>query len=111
MDFPMDLKRGRRVLAGPELARVAATFRTLGDPTRLRLLALLAESECCVHELCAGSGMSQPAVSHQLRLMRVAGLVRGRRVGREVHYSLDDEHVMELVTQARSHARHRKAGR
>src|SRR4051794_24781261 len=102
----MSARRSRRGLAGAELERVAAVFRTLSDPTRLRILALLGEAEGCVHELCGHTGMSQPAVSHQLRLLRVARLVRGRRVGREVFYALDDEHVMELVSQARSHAGH-----
>jgi ArsR family transcriptional regulator len=99
--------RGRprgRALAGAELSSVAATFRALSDPTRLRLLALLGDGERCVHELCAALRMSQPAVSHQLRLLRVGRLVRSRRAGREVYYALDDEHVMELVAQARSHA-------
>jgi DNA-binding transcriptional ArsR family regulator len=50
--------------------------------------------------------VSQPAVSHQLRILRVARLVKAHRIGREVFYSLADGHVMELVTQARSHARH-----
>jgi DNA-binding transcriptional ArsR family regulator len=106
MDESMLDRSSRTALRGPELLAVAATFRTLSDPTRLRILSLLGESECCVHELCAGLGMSQPAVSHQLRLLRVAHLVRARRVGREVFYALDDDHVMELVAQARSHAGH-----
>jgi ArsR family transcriptional regulator len=102
----MSARRQRKGLLGAELARVAALFRALSDPTRLRILSLLGEAECCVHELCAHTAMSQPAVSHQLRLLRVGGLVRARRVGREVFYALDDEHVMELVSQARSHAGH-----
>jgi DNA-binding transcriptional ArsR family regulator len=104
--FAMGIRRSRKGLAGTELTSVAAVFRALSDPTRLRILSLVGETPCCVHELCAHTGMSQPAVSHQLRLLRVGGLVRGERVGREVFYSLDDEHVMELVHQARSHAGH-----
>jgi ArsR family transcriptional regulator len=104
---------GRRAAArdGAELAAVAATFRTLSDPTRLRILSILGGAESCVHELCRSMGISQPAISHQLRLLRVARLVRARRVGREVFYALDDEHVMELVAQARSHAGHAYPGR
>lgn len=107
----MALRRRRRGLEGEELEQVAATFRALSDPTRLRLLSLLGEAESCVHELCAETDMSQPAVSHQLRLLRVAGLVRARRVGREVFYAIDDEHVLALVSQARSHAGHVAARR
>ena len=103
---PVSVRWAERGLWGAELQAVSSMFRALSDPTRLRILSILGEAEACVHELCEATGMSQPAVSHQLRLLRVARLVRGRRAGREVFYSLDDEHVMELVTQARSHARH-----
>ncbi len=100
------LARPPRELGSEELTSLADTFKTLSDPTRLKLLGLLAHGEACVHDLCAGVGMSQPAVSHQLRLLRVNRLVRARRVGREVFYALDDEHVIALITQARSHAGH-----
>jgi ArsR family transcriptional regulator len=92
----------------PEIPAVAEIFKTLSDPTRLRILTVLGEREVCVHELCARLGMSQPAVSHQLRLLRVGHLVRTRRAGREIFYSLEDEHVMSLVAAAREHARERR---
>ena len=91
-----------------DLFAVAEIFKTLSDPTRLRILARLAEGEACVHELCAALGMSQTAVSHQLRLLRVGRLVRPRRDGREIFYSLEDEHVMSLVAAARAHAGERR---
>jgi ArsR family transcriptional regulator, lead/cadmium/zinc/bismuth-responsive transcriptional repressor len=87
-----------------EAALVADLFRTLADPTRLRLLALLGEGEACVHVICARLGMGQSAVSHQLRLLRVAHLVRHRRVGREIYYAMDDEHVAQLIRDGRHHA-------
>jgi ArsR family transcriptional regulator, lead/cadmium/zinc/bismuth-responsive transcriptional repressor len=83
---------------------VAEIFKSLSDPTRLRILLRLASDEACVHELCAVLGMSQPAVSHQLRLLRVARLVRPQRKGREIFYSIQDEHVMSLVDAALAHA-------
>jgi ArsR family transcriptional regulator len=98
-------------LAAVEVDAVTTIFRALSDPTRLRILMALASGEVCVHDLCVAVGMSQPAVSHQLRLLRVVRLVRGRRVGREVFYAIDDEHVMELVAQARSHVGHLPRGR
>jgi len=98
-----------RDLDGEELAALAATFKTLSDPTRLRLLAVLGRGEACVHDLCESIGMSQPAVSHQLRMLRANRLVRARRAGREIFYALDDGHVMELIGQARSHAGHVRA--
>lgn len=109
MSSPLRLLR-RRELGGDELGQLCEVFKTLSDPTRLRLLTLIGDGESCVHQLCARIGMSQPAVSHQLRLLRVAHLVRARRAGREVFYALDDDHVMELVELARSHARHARAG-
>jgi len=87
-----------------EAAAVADLFRTLADPTRLRILALLAEGETCVHVICARLGMGQSAVSHQLRLLRVGHLVRTRRVGREIYYALDDDHVVQLIRDGRHHA-------
>ncbi len=92
-----------------ELPEVSEIFKTLSDLTRLRLLhALAVAGEACVHALCDRLDMSQPAVSHQLRILRVARLVRPRRVGREIHYSIMDEHVMELVKAARAHAMERR---
>ena len=87
-----------------EAAVVADLFRTLADPTRLRILALLGEGEACVHVICARLGMGQSAVSHQLRLLRAFHLVRHRRVGREIYYAMDDEHVAQLIRDGRRHA-------
>jgi ArsR family transcriptional regulator len=101
-------KRRAAPLDPAAVIEVSEIFRTLSDPTRLRILTLLAEGEACVHEMCARLGMSQPAVSHQLRLLRVGRLVRPRRAGREMFYSLEDEHVMSLVAAARAHAAERR---
>jgi ArsR family transcriptional regulator len=82
---------------------VAALFKTLADPTRLKILFTLTRGEACVHELCAALSMSQPAVSHQLRTLRTARLVNTRRQGREIFYSLADEHVVELIDTTLAH--------
>ena len=87
-----------------EAAAVADLFRTLADPTRLRILALLTEDEACVHVICARLGMGQSAVSHQLRLLRGMRLVRARKSGRLVFYVLDDHHILDLFGQGRRHA-------
>jgi DNA-binding transcriptional ArsR family regulator len=87
-----------------EALRVAELFRSLADPTRLRILALLAAGETCVHVVCRRLGLGQSAVSHQLRLLRVAHLVRPRRVGREIFYAIDDDHVGRLIREGRHHA-------
>ncbi len=90
-----------------QLQELAALFKALGDATRVRILAALAVGELCVCDLSAVLDMSQSAVSHQLRLLRAAKLVRFRRDGKNVFYSLDDAHVMALFDQGLEHVRHR----
>jgi ArsR family transcriptional regulator, lead/cadmium/zinc/bismuth-responsive transcriptional repressor len=108
----MGVPAQRRRLAAAASAQVedlAEIFKLLADPTRLRVLTALVEAESgemCVHELCARLKMTQPAVSHQLRILRTARLVRGRRDGRETHYFLDDEHVLTLISKGLEHVRH-----
>lgn len=87
-------------------AALADLFKALADPVRLRLLARILGGEACVHELCEALRMSQPAISHHLRLLRAMRLVSRRRDGRHLFYRLDDEHVRSLLVQALSHARH-----
>jgi DNA-binding transcriptional ArsR family regulator len=92
--------------AEEQVEDLAEIFKILADPTRLKILAALAdERSLCVHELCERLGMSQPAVSHQLRTLRAARLVRGQRAGREIHYALDDEHVLRLISEGLKHVR------
>ena len=82
---------------------LADTFRLLGDPTRVRIVDALSEGELCVCDIAAHIGISESAVSHQLRLMRNQRLVRGRREGRCVYYTLDDQHVLDLFQQGLRH--------
>ena len=82
---------------------LAETFRTLGDPTRVRMLDALAHSERCVTDLATLIGLSESAVSHQLRLLRNLRLVRTRRHGRLVFYALDDRHIITLFRQGLRH--------
>jgi DNA-binding transcriptional ArsR family regulator len=87
----------------PAAGALAETFRLLGDPTRVRLLDALAAGELCVCDLATLLGHTVSAVSHQLRLLRGLRLVRARRSGRMVYYSLDDHHIHDLISQARRH--------
>lgn len=89
-----------------EVRRFSEVLRTLGEPTRLRILHALAASELCVFDLARGLGMSPSAISHQLRLLRALRMVRYRKQGREVYYALDDEHVLQLMSGVLSHLRH-----
>lgn len=78
-------------------------FRVLGDPTRVRILDALSRTELCVGDLAARLGLTESAVSHQLRLLRNARIVRPRRDGRMIFYSLDDTHVLALFEQGLRH--------
>jgi ArsR family transcriptional regulator len=85
---------------------LAELFAVLSDPTRLRIIALLIDHELCVHTLEVALGMKQSAISHQLRVLRQANLVRYRKAGRHVYYALDDHHVRELFAQGLLHIKH-----
>ena len=87
-------------------ASIASAFKTLADPTRVRLIAAILDTEQCVHDLCVALDLEQSAVSHQFRVLRNQGLVRHRKEGRHVYYALDDGHVRELFTVAREHVQH-----
>lgn len=94
----------RQQLMPPEaVAALAETFRVLGDPTRVRILDALAAGELCVCDIAALAGISESAVSHQLRLLRGMRLVRPRRAGRQVFYRVDDQHILELLRQGLTH--------
>lgn len=96
-----------RAIGGAEAAEVAGLFRILGDPGRVRVLAALLEAgELCVCDLAAVVDMVESTVSHSLRLLRTAGVVRHRRSGRQVFYRLDDAHVRLLLDVSLQHIGH-----
>lgn len=86
--------------------RLSEVFKALSDPNRLRIISLLLDNEVCVHTLEAMLGMSQSAISHQLRHLRQLNLVRFRKEGRHVYYMLDDSHVRDLFKQGLLHIEH-----
>lgn len=90
--------------------KVAETLQALASPTRLLILTRLRHSPCSVTELSAAVGMEQPAVSHQLRLLRNLGLVNGDRSGRSIVYRLYDNHVAALLDEAVYHIEHLRLG-
>jgi ArsR family transcriptional regulator, lead/cadmium/zinc/bismuth-responsive transcriptional repressor len=91
------------MLSPQHVQSVADTFRVLGDPTRVRILDALGDGELCVNDIASRIGISESAVSHQLRLLRTLRLVRVRREGRLAFYAVDDHHILELFAQARTH--------
>ncbi len=88
-----------------EIDILAELFHQMADPTRLLLLTSMFRGEKCVCELAEQTNVSVSAVSHQLRSLRMARLVRSRRKGRHVYYSLDDDHVRDLVSKGLEHVR------
>lgn len=91
-------------------AKVAVTLQALATPSRLLILTRLREAPCAVTDLAEAIGMEQSAVSHQLRLLRNLGLVSGTRSGKNIVYSLYDDHVAMLLDQAVYHIEHLRLG-
>lgn len=85
------------------LFRLAETFKVLGDPTRIRILYALSLEELCVCDIASLLGTTKSAISHQLRLLRSLRIVRHRKDGRIVYYSLDDSHVGNLLREGLYH--------
>lgn len=85
------------------LYEVAELFKVFGDSTRTRIIAALFEGELCVCDIAALLSMSISAVSHQLRILRQTKIVKNRRSGKEVFYSLDDEHIYKIYRMAIEH--------
>ncbi len=86
-----------------ELLDLAELFKVFGDTTRIKILYVLFESEMCVCDIAKVLGMSQSAVSHQLRLIKQAKLIKNRREGKTVFYSLADDHVTTIIGMAKQH--------
>ncbi len=86
--------------------QLADLFSALSDPTRVRLIACLTDGEKNVGELAEAVSMSESAVSHQLRGLRQMKLVKARKSGRYVYYSLDDDHVIDLFQRGLEHIQH-----
>lgn len=78
-------------------------FKVMGDSTRLKILITLVHGECCVNDIACIANISQSAVSHQLKILRTSKLIKSRRKGRQVYYSLDDEHVQTILSTAIEH--------
>jgi DNA-binding transcriptional ArsR family regulator len=93
-----------------EVDAAAAAFRLLGDPTRLRLMWVLGDTERDVTSLTEAVGAARPAVSQHLAKLRLAGLVDTRKVGQRVLYRARDSHVRNLIAEALSHAEHETTG-
>lgn len=86
---------------------LAELFKALGDPTRIKIISALIDRELCVHDLTVLLGMGQSAVSHQLRYLRNMRIVKRRKEGKTVYYSLDDHHIEQIFLQTLDHLQHK----
>jgi ArsR family transcriptional regulator, lead/cadmium/zinc/bismuth-responsive transcriptional repressor len=97
----------RQLLADDSAAALAETFKLLGDVTRVRILDALSRSELCVCDLARLLALTESAVSHQLRLLRGMRVVKSRRDGRHIYYTMDDAHIVGLFEQGLEHVEER----
>ena len=88
-----------------ELNRLSLIYKVLGDPNRLKMIMALKQGEMCVCDLAALLGLSESAVSHQIRRLKDLALVKSRRDGQILYYSLDDHHVEEIIEMGLNHIR------
>ena len=86
-----------------KISSLAELFKVFGDMTRLRILFVLSSAEVCVYDLAVTLNMTQSAISHQLRILKQSRLVKSRREGKSIYYSLDDDHVRSIISQGMDH--------
>ncbi|KOP68154.1 ArsR family transcriptional regulator [Bacillus sp. FJAT-18019] len=102
-----DLQQVRSGMIDEQAAiKVADWFKAFSDPTRIKLINALLQKELCVHDLSVLLEMGQSAISHQLRYLRNMRIVKRRKVGKTVFYSLDDTHIEQIFTQTLEHTMH-----
>ena len=98
----------RPALSDASALALADTFKVLGDTTRIRILDALSRSELCVNDIASRVGLTESAVSHQLRQLRDSRIMRTRRNGRQIFYTLDDQHIVKLLSQGLEHVEERQ---
>ena len=97
------MNKEKCVLNKEELRLAADFFKVMGDETRLKILVTLLNKELCVNEIAECIEMSQSSVSHQLKTLRISKLIKSRREGKMIYYSLDDEHVKHIFDEGLKH--------
>lgn len=98
-----DIKRNSEIPELEVLFELADLFKVFGDSTRLRIMYTISESEMSVLSIAESLGMEQSTISHQLRVLRQNKLVRVRRDGKQIYYSLDDDHVKKIIEMGLDH--------
>ncbi len=107
MEKHIEHDRNERIMhAEEEWQKLADFYKIMGDKTRVSILSVLLEKEMCVKDIYQALGLNTSMVSHQLKILRAAKIVKARRDGKNVFYSLDDEHVEQIFSVALEHIRH-----
>jgi len=96
----------KKMLDNESTKELSMFFKVFGDATRIKIMYALYLNEMCVCDIAVALDLSQSAVSHQLRTLKTSRLVKYRRTGKVVYYSLDDEHVIKVLEQGISHIKH-----
>lgn len=99
-------KEKKSIINDDKFLHLAELFKVLGDYTRIKIIYTLTNNELCVCDIAEAVGMTQSSVSHQLRVLKSAKLVKYRKNGKEVYYSLDDEHINLLFNAGLDHVEH-----
>ena len=89
------------------IKRAAGFFKVVGDETRMKILCTISNDKMCVNDIASSVEMTKSAVSHQLKLLKEEGLVKSRRDGKNIFYSLDDQHVIDILDIAFTHIHHK----
>lgn len=103
MDDMLKKKIDQQLPPDEELQELAEFFKVFGDATRLKILNVLLVSEMCVQDIASGIGMSESAVSHQLRVLKQMDLVKNRRDGKTIFYALADSHIITILNTGIEH--------
>ncbi len=105
--FPADIENAEsKMPSADELSKVVAFYKVLSDETRLKILYALKEQELCAGDIAVLLNMTKSAVSHQLAVMRNMHQIKSRREGKNVFYSLDDQHIVDILEEALVHMTH-----
>lgn len=94
-------------LPNEDIAKLSNLFKVLGDNTRMRIITALSQEELCVCDLAVVLNMTKSAVSHQLKKLKAERQVKSRKEGKNVYYSLDDEHIVDTLSRALEHIKHK----
>ena len=98
----------KQLLSMEDAEKMAVLFKIFADNTRIRIIQIISLGEICVHEIAHNLGLSQSAVSHQLRQLRQYNLVATRRLGKHMYYSLKDEHIFSIFENVLEHVQEPK---